>query len=77
MVGVILGFFEFAFFKTYFAWLITLAVIFIHLFAGMLATVRSMQYKADAGKVYLPFIFFAFHFMYGWGTLNGIIKGKA
>lgn len=77
MVGAILGFFEFVFLKTYFAWLITLGVIFLHLVAGILATARSMKYKVDAGKVYLPFIFFAFHFMYGWGTLNGIIKGKA
>ncbi|MDB5192263.1 MAG: glycosyl transferase [Segetibacter sp.] len=52
------------------------AVVSLHLLAGIAFATRSLKYNNDSRKIVLPFIFFAFHFSYGWGTLNGFLKGK-
>ena len=51
-------------------------VVSLHLLAGIAFAARSLKYNNDSRKIVLPFIFFAFHFSYGWGTLKGFLKGK-
>jgi hypothetical protein len=48
----------------------------LHLLVGAAFAIRSFKYEYDERKIVLPFIFFAFHFSYGWGTLKGFLKGK-
>jgi hypothetical protein len=52
-------------------------VVSAHLLAGIAFAIRSLKYEYDGRKIVLPFIFFAFHFSYGWGTLRGFLKGKS
>lgn len=60
------------------AWLIRLSfiVVSIHFLTGLLATIRSIATEFDYRKILMPFVFFTFHFVYGWGTINGFLKGK-
>ncbi|MDB5248687.1 MAG: succinoglycan biosynthesis protein exoA [Segetibacter sp.] len=78
--GIILssigGLVEKIFFKTNYLWSLLGIVVSLHLVAGILYAVRSLKYENDGRKIVLPFIFFAFHFSYGWGTLRGFLKGK-
>jgi lipid-A-disaccharide synthase-like uncharacterized protein len=69
------GAFEALFFKTFYLWSILGFVASLHLLIGLAFTIRSLKYENDGRKIILPFIFFAFHFSYGWGTLKGFLKG--
>lgn len=51
-------------------------IVSMHLLIGLFFTVRSLKYENDGRKIVLPFIFFAFHFSYGWGTIVGFLKGN-
>jgi disulfide bond formation protein DsbB len=51
-------------------------IISLHLLVGLAFSIRSLKYENDGRKIVLPFIFFAFHFSYGWGTLRGFLQGK-
>ncbi|MBS1494872.1 MAG: glycosyltransferase family 2 protein [Bacteroidetes bacterium] len=46
----------------------------VHLFAGLLFSVTIKKYKSLKNILSLPFLFFAFHFSYGWGTLRGLFS---
>jgi succinoglycan biosynthesis protein ExoA len=59
---------------TFFASLFLLFLVALHLAAGTVATIRSLLYENHPLKIFLPLIFFAFHFSYGWGSLNGFVK---
>ena len=54
-----------------YCWYLFIAIIVLHLIAGTLATLKSMLEEFDIRKIVLPFLFFAFHFSYGWGTIKG------
>ena len=72
---VLAGLIELLLFKsTWFLNLLGLSIS-LHLLMGLLFTVRSLKYENDGRKIVLPFVFFAFHFSYGWGTLKGFLKG--
>jgi glycosyltransferase involved in cell wall biosynthesis len=76
IAGVVLGITELLVLKT--SWLLkcTFLGVGTHLFIGLLVSVKSNEHAFDYRKILMPFIFFAFHFMYGWGTINGFLKGK-
>lgn len=59
-------------------WSVLGLTVSLHLLVGIAFAIRSLKYENDGRKIILPFIFFAFHFSYGWGTLKGFLKtGKA
>jgi hypothetical protein len=70
----ILGLAEYLLLKTTWLWYLLVGVIASHLFVGIIYAARSLKYENDGRKIVLPFIFFAFHFSYGWGTLKGFLK---
>ncbi len=70
------GVFEYIFLKTMVLWAILGFIISLHLLVGIAFSIRSLKYENDGRKIILPFIFFAFHFCYGWGTLKGFLKAK-
>ena len=77
VVGIfVLGLFEFAILQSFYLLSLCGLGIALHLLAGMVATLRSLQYENDALKTILPFLFLGFHFNYGWGTLRGLLAGK-
>jgi len=41
---------------------------------AIIATISSILQKKDLRKLLLPFVFFGFHFSYGWGTIMGLLK---
>ncbi len=51
-------------------------LVSLHLLIGIAFSMRSLKYENDYRKIVLPFIFFAFHFSYGWGTLQGFVYGR-
>ncbi len=57
-------------------WSVLGIVVSIHMLIGMIYAARSLKYEYDGRKIVLPFLFFAFHFSYGWGTLRGFLKGN-
>ena len=59
-----------------YAWVLLLLSVGFYLFIGLLATIASIKEKFDFRKLLLPFIFFAFHFSYGWGTLRGFLNNE-
>jgi glycosyltransferase involved in cell wall biosynthesis len=61
---------------TSYGWRLLGMIISLHLLIGLAFTIRSLKYENDGRKVVLPFIFFGFHFSYGWGTIKGFLKGK-
>ena len=67
---------EFALFQTPYFLILLGMIISLHLLLGIVFSIRSLKYENDGRKIILPFIFFAFHFSYGWGTLTGFLKGK-
>ncbi len=73
---VIAGIMEFVINSTTFGWKVLGLLVSLHLLVGLAFTIRSLKYDYDGRKVVLPFIFFAFHFCYGWGTLKGLVNPK-
>jgi glycosyltransferase involved in cell wall biosynthesis len=70
------GFAEFVLLQSTYVWYLLLIGIALHLLLGTFFTLLSLKYEKDTRKVILPFIFFAFHFSYGWGTLRGFLNSK-
>ncbi|MBS1627075.1 MAG: glycosyltransferase family 2 protein [Bacteroidetes bacterium] len=70
----ILGIAEYLLFATTYCFKGFAAIVVLHLIAGCLATIQSLIQENNFKKIILPFIFFGFHFSYGWGTLNGLLK---
>lgn len=60
--------------KIYLPLLIMIIVISLHLLTGFVFSIRINKYRTIKNILSLPFLFFAFHFSYGWGTLKGIFK---
>jgi glycosyltransferase involved in cell wall biosynthesis len=50
------------------------ALIVLHLATGLAAAVQVAIQERSAGALYLPFVFFAFHCAYGYGTLSCFVK---
>jgi predicted membrane channel-forming protein YqfA (hemolysin III family) len=48
--------------------------IAIYLLTGLFFSVTVKKYKSLKNILSLPFLFFAFHFSYGWGTLRGLFS---
>jgi glycosyltransferase involved in cell wall biosynthesis len=76
LILILAGFFEVVFFKSFLLYKLLVFIISVHLLTAIAFTIRSLKYDYDGRKIVLPFIFFAFHFSYGWGTLKGFLKGK-
>lgn len=76
IVAVVAGLAEMLVFKTTFLWAALAIVVSLHIVVGIMYAIRSLKYDNDGRKIVLPFVFFAFHFSYGWGTLNGFLKGR-
>ncbi len=51
-------------------------IVALHLLLGFTTTLASFNESKHAGLLLLPFLFFAFHFLYGWGTLKELLTGK-
>lgn len=51
-----------------------IALIAMHLVAGSVAAVEAARRERFIGALVLPFVFFAFHFSYGLGTLFGFLS---
>jgi glycosyltransferase involved in cell wall biosynthesis len=73
---LVLGLFEFFINHTTFSWAFLGLIVSVHLLIGLAFTIWSLKYENDGRKIVLPFIFFAFHFSYGWGTLKGLFKSN-
>jgi glycosyltransferase involved in cell wall biosynthesis len=74
IVTAIFGLAEFLFFSTTYLWYLLAFIVCMHLLTGLLFTMRSLKYEHDSRKTILPFMFFAFHFSYGWGSVKGFWK---
>lgn len=70
------GIVEIATLKSAYLFMLLGFVVSLHLLVGIAYAVRSLKYENDGRKIVLPFIFFAFHFSYGWGTLRGFVSKK-
>ena len=57
-------------------WIFQLLFILLGVYftAAVAATIISFFGKPDVRKLMLPFVFFLFHFIYGWGTVRGLLK---
>jgi len=57
-------------------WIFQLLFILLGVYftAALAATIISFFSKPDVRKLMLPFVFFMFHFIYGWGTVRGFLK---
>ena len=73
---LIAGVIEFAANSSTTCWQLLGWLVSLHLIIGLVFSIRSLNYENDGRKIVLPFIFFAFHFSYGWGTIKGFLKGK-
>ena len=73
----LVGLIEFVLTKSTVSWGILGVVVSVHLLLGLAFTINSLKYEYDGRKIVLPFIFFAFHFSYGWGTLKGFVKRRS
>ena len=76
ILSSVFGLTEFALMKTTYFFSLLGFIVSLHLLVGLLFAIRSLKYEYDGGKIFLPFLFFAFHFSYGWGTIRGFLKGK-
>lgn len=70
LILLIAGVFNFTFAKLF------LALILFHLFVGFIFALQIKKYKTLKNILSLPFLFLAFHFSYGWGTLKGFFSNK-
>ncbi|MBS1515388.1 MAG: glycosyltransferase family 2 protein [Bacteroidetes bacterium] len=52
--------------------IIFLLIIFTHLLTGFFFALKIKKFKSARNIFALPFLFFAFHFSYGFGTLKGL-----
>ena len=73
---LLVGLFEFLINHTTYSWNMLGLVIAIHLLFGLFFTIQSLKIENDGRKIVLPFVFFAFHFSYGWGTIKGFLKNN-
>ncbi len=55
---------------------IFLLVLLLHISVGYSFSFRIKKYRTLKNILILPFLFFAFHFSYGWGTLSGFFTKK-
>lgn len=62
--------------KSFFPFLVLLFAIALHLTIGFAFALGIKKYRSIKNILSLPFLFFAFHFSYGWGTLKGFFKNK-
>lgn len=76
LLSSLIGLAEYLLFKTTWLWYVVVTVITSHFLLGIIYAARSLKYENDGRKIILPFIYFAFHFSYGWGTLKGFLKAK-
>ncbi len=76
IISATFGLAEFALFHSTYLLSLLGFIVSLHLMVGLLFAIRSLKYEYDGGKIFLPFLFFAFHFSYGWGTFRGFLKGK-
>ncbi len=77
LIGLsILGLLEFLIIHTTWCWALLGVIVSIHLLFGLFFTIRSLKYENDGRKIVLPFVFFAFHFSYGWGTMKGFLQNE-
>jgi glycosyltransferase involved in cell wall biosynthesis len=53
--------------------IILLIIVSLHLLTGFSFSLRIKKYRSFKKIIILPFLFFAFHFSYGWGTLKGFL----
>ncbi len=51
-------------------------LVLLHFLLGSITAFASLKESKRAGILALPFLFFAFHFLYGWGTLKELFTGK-
>ncbi len=76
LITFTLGIVEYMLGKTHYFFSIFFSIISLHILTGIFFSAISLKYDRDSRKIYLPFIFFMFHFSYGWGTLKGFIENK-
>ncbi len=62
--------------KSYFPFMLLLFVICLHLTIGFIFSLGIKKNRNLKNIFTLPFLFFAFHFSYGWGTLKGFFTNK-
>ncbi len=62
--------------KSYFPVLFLSLVIALHLLTGLAFALGIKKYRSIKNILSLPFLFFGFHFSYGWGTLKGFFTNK-
>jgi glycosyltransferase involved in cell wall biosynthesis len=72
----LLGIIEYAIFHTHYFFQLLFFIIALHLITGIVVSIISLTEDIKGQKILLPLIFLAFHFSYGWGTLNGFLKVK-
>jgi glycosyltransferase involved in cell wall biosynthesis len=70
LILFIAGIFNFTFAKLF------VILTLLHLFTGFIFALQIKKYKTIKNILSLPFLFFAFHFSYGWGTLKGFFLKK-
>ena len=70
------GFAEMFFVKTHWLFLLFGLIITLHILTVIVVAAVSMKADNDNRKIFLPFIFFGFHFSYGWGTVKGFLSKK-
>lgn len=71
-----LGVVEFVLGKSSYFFSLFSLIVFFHLLAGLFFSAISLKYESDSRKIFLPFVFFLFHFSYGWGTVKGFVDYK-
>jgi succinoglycan biosynthesis protein ExoA len=74
LMSLLLGIGECVWFKTCYLFSIAFFIIVLHLVTGIIASIISNYRHFDIRKILLPFVFFIFHFSYGWGSLKGFIQ---
>lgn len=73
--GLLLGGLETLLFNTCYL-LCTLGFFLgIYSLGAIIFTLKSMKEQFHWSKIMLPFVFFGFHFSYGWGSINGFTNG--
>jgi succinoglycan biosynthesis protein ExoA len=79
LLGLLLGTLATAFLMpqimVYFLWPL-LFIIGLHLSCGLVVAISAFANTKKAILFVLPFLFFSFHFLYGYGTLHKLVTGK-